>query len=415
VPYSVTRMPQISPQYGSLISTGLRDASTKQQPRVNVVEVQDPDPEAAQSRRVTTISVHEVTTPEYVLDLGPPPSPNPRVVRSKDSELTTRQKWGYADPGIILQRPIFSRMSEHTTVHKGFGRFMLEREPVVFEERVPFYPPLPNAAYNFLNKNVEPRGTPVIKSSFDGAALVKDYMLKKNADEEGLVRGESPSLGEQTAEKIDWTHRLYNGGEMSVQSIPGFCVAYWRTDLVTAVDKAKRLGEEPFEMCNKCKKRHIAWGPSVAMHDRDTCLSRLPAWFPAEEFDEPWNAFRQIINKMVRFEEIEQGRLLDPNRMVWDKSFHEESAEWTALGRIKGGWWKCRSGNSEGETEVPIAERRCRLCHRAKTKEEEALEARIRSEAAEKIRIRIWIERCMEIQMMKDRAIVEGRIRHGLQ
>lgn len=408
-------MSQVSPRYGSLISIGLQDASTKQQPRINVAELQDPDPEVTQSRRVTTISVHEVTTPECVLELGPPSSPKPRVVRQKDSGLTARQKWGYADPGIIPPKPIFSRISEHTAIHKGFGRFMLKMEPVAFEERVPFYPPLPNAAYNFLNKNIEPRGTPVTKSSFDGAAFVKDYILKKNVENEKRITEESTSLGEQTAEKIDWTHRLYNGGEMGVQSIPGFCVAYWRNDLVAAMDNAKALGEEPFEMCNKCQKRHIAWGPSVAMHDRDTCISRLPAWFPAEEFDEPWNAFMQIINKVVRFEEIEQGRLLDPNRMVWNKSFHEESDEWTALGRTKGGWWKCRTGNGEGETDVPIPERYCTLCHRAKTNKEEALEAKIRSEAAEKIRIRSWIERCMEIQMMKDRAIVEVRVRHGLQ
>jgi hypothetical protein len=415
-------MSLISPQYGSLISIGLRDASTKQQSSVIVVEVHDPDPGVTQSasRRVTTISVHEATAPEYVLVLGPPPSPKPRVVRPKDSELTARQKWGYADPEIIPPKPIFSRMSEHTTVHKGFGRFMLEKESVVFEERVPFYPPLPNAAYNSLNKNTEPRGTPATTSSFDGAAFVKDYILKKNADDErlareGLVEEEISSLGEQTAEKIDWTHRLYNGGGISVQSTPGFCVAYWRTDLVTAVDKAKGLSEEPFEMCNKCQQRHIAWGPSVAMHDRDTCHSRLPAWFPAEEFGEPWNAFKQITNKVVRFEEIEQGRLLDPNRRVWDKSFHEESDEWTALGRIKGGWWKCRTGDCEGDTDVPMAERRCRLCHRAKTEEEEALDARIKRDAEDKIRIHNWIQRCMKIQMIKDRAIVEARIRHGLQ
>jgi len=289
--------------------------------------------------------------------------------------LTARQKWGYADPEIIPPKLILSRMSERTIVHRGFGRFALEKEPVDFEERIPFYPPLPNTAYNSLNKNIEPRGTPVTTSSFDGVAFVNDYILEKNADDErlareGLVEEEFPSLGEQTAEKIDWTHRLYNGGGMSVQSIPGFCVAYWRMDLVTAVDKARGLGEEPFEMCNKCQKRHIVWGPSIVMFDRDTCHSRLPAWFPAEEFGEPWNAFRQIINKVVRFAEIEQGRLLDPNRTVWDKSFHEEVDEWTALGRIKGGWWKCRTGDCEGEIDVPMAERRCRLSHRAKTEEE---------------------------------------------
>jgi hypothetical protein len=387
-----------------------------------VIEVQDSGSEETQSTsgRVTTIPVHEVNAPEYVPVLDPPPSPKRRVVRPTGPELTVRQKWGYADPEIIPSKPIFSRMSEHTTVHKGFGRFMPEKEPVVFEEKVPFYPPLPNAAYNFLNKNIEPRGTPVTKSSFDGAAFVKDYIFEKNVDDEPLVRErlvreESPSLAEQTANKIDWTHRLYNGGDMSAQSIPGFSVGYWRDDLVTAMENAKALGEEPYEMCNKCQKRHIAWGPSADMHNRDTCLSKLPAWFPAEEFDEPWNAFGQIINKVVRFAEIEQGRLLDPNRRVWDKEFHEESDEWTALGKPKGGWWKCRNGDGEGETDVPMAERNCRLCHRAKTEEEEALDARVKRDTEEKTRIHAWIERCMEIQMMKDRAIVEARIRHGIQ
>jgi hypothetical protein len=406
-------MSEISLRSGSLISIGLREASTKE-PRVTVVDVQDSDHKVTQGKTITTISVHEINTPEYVLELGPP-SPKPRVVQPDDSKLTTRQKWGYTDPEIIPTRPKFSTMSEHTIVHKGFGRFMLEKEPVVFEERVPFYPPLPNAAYNFLNKNIEPSGTSLTQPSFDGAAFVKDYILMKTAADTRQVREESTSLGEQTAEKINWTHRLYNGGEMSVQSIPGFCVAYWRKDLVTAVDNAKILGQEPFEMCNKCQKRHIAWGPPVAMHYRDTCLSQLPGWFPAEEFEEPWNAFKEIMNKVVRFAEIEQGRLLDPNRMVWDKAFHEESNEWTALGRIKGGWWKCRAGIGEGKADVPMAERRCKLCHRARTKEEEKLEPKIKSDAAEKIRIQTWIERCMEIQMMKDKAIVEARIRHGLQ
>ncbi len=404
---------ETSPRHGSLISIGLREASTRQQRRVTIVNAQPMDPEVTRSKRTTTISVYEVSTPEYILELGPPPSPKPQVVQADISKLTTRQKWGYADPQVATPKPISSITSEHTIVHKGFGRFMLEKEPVVFEERVPFYPPLPNAAYNFLNKNFEPHGTPMTKASFDGAAFVKEYILKKNVEEERPVRAESTSIAEQTAAKIDWTHRLYNGGEMTVQSIPGVCIEFWRIDLVTAIKEATSLGQEPFEMCNICHKRHIAWGPPIAMHDRDTCLSRLPAWFPAEEFDEPWNAFMQIINKVVRFEEMEQGRLLDPNRMVWDKSFHEGSDDWIAPGRRKGGWWKCRTGNGEGETDVPIVERHCRLCHRAKTKEEEALEERSRREAAGKIRIHTWIERCMKIQMMKDRAIVEARIWHG--
>lgn len=40
---------------------------------------------------------------------------------------------------------------------------------------------------------------------------------------------------------------------------------------------------------------------------------------------------------------------------------------------------------------------------------------RIKRDAEEKIRIHNWIERCMKIQMIKDKAIVEARIRRGLQ
>jgi hypothetical protein len=403
-----------SPRYDSLISIGQRAAPTRPQPLVTVTDFQDLFTEVTQRKRITTISVHEVTTPERVLELGPPPSHKPQLVKLDDSKLTTRQKWGYSDPKIMLPKPMCSAMSERTTVHKGFGRFMTEKEHVVFEERVPIYPPLPNAAYNFVNKHIEPRGTPVIRPSFDGAAFVKDYILEKNAEEGKPVESQPINFAEQTAEKINWTHRLYNDEEMFVQNIPDFCMAFWRNDLVTAIKDAPSLSHDPFEMCNKCHKRHIAWGPPRAMHGRDTCLSRLPAWFPAEEFDEPWNAFIQIINKMVELEEIEQGRQLDPNRMAWDKSFHVASKEWKLPNRINGGWWKCRTGNEEGETDVPMAEGRCRLCHRDKTREE-AIEANSKQNAAEKMRIHSWIERCMQIQMMKDRAIVEARIRNGME
>jgi len=40
---------------------------------------------------------------------------------------------------------------------------------------------------------------------------------------------------------------------------------------------------------------------------------------------------------------------------------------------------------------------------------------RIKRDAEENIRIHNWIERCMKIQMIKDKAIVEARIRRGLQ
>jgi hypothetical protein len=140
----------------------------------------------------------------------------------------------------------------------------------------------------------------------------------------------------------------------------------------------------------------------------------LPEWFPAEEFDKPWHAFIDCINKAVRFEEREQGRILNPDRRTWDNEFHEPPDGWKAAGR-RGGWWKCRTGNGEGEVDVSMAERQCRLCHRAKTEEEAAAEARIMDDAAEKMRIQNWIEQLMKTQMRKDKAIVQIRIRHGLE
>jgi len=407
---------EIEAQHGSLISIGLREASTRPQPRIATVKFKDLDPDTMQSKRVTAIEIYEVTTPKPTLELlGRPLSPTPKrriFKREPDvSKLTARQKWGFPE---TLTKPICSNMSEHVTVQKGFGRFITEKEPVVFEERLPSYPPLPNAAYNFVNKCIEPCRTPFLQTPFDGAAFVKDYILKKNAEEDS-VGADQVSLAEQTAKKIDWTHKLYNDAEMCVQSMQDFSIAFWRNDLVTAIQDAPSYSQDPFEMCNKCHKRHIAWGPPRAMHDRDTCLSKLPAWFPAGNFDEPWNAFIQLINKIVEFEEIKQGRRLDPNRMVWDKSYHPKSEDWILPNRVNGGWWKCRTGNKEGEIDVPMAEKRCRLCHEDRAKEEEVIEANSKRNAAEKIRIQKWIERCMEIQMMKDRAIVEPQLRYGLE
>lgn len=320
-------------------------------------------------------------------------------------------KWGYVDPDIIPPKPKFSCMSKHTTVRKGFGRFMLEWEPVTFEEKLSPYPPLPNAAYDFLSRNLST--TPPSTPSLDGAALVKEYILIQNAEDKRLIREGSTSLGELIAEKIDWSLKLYNGGELGISGTPSVCIAPWRRDLVTAIDNAKEVGQEPFEMCNKYQKRHIPWGRQWHYKIEIHALACSRSGSRQKILTNHGTPLSTTSTKAVRFEERDQGRVLNQDRRVWDKEFHEPTEEWKAIGR-RGGWWKCRTGNCDGEANVPMVESNCRLCHRAKT-EEEAAEARILNDATEKIRIQLWIEQCMKSQMEKDKAVVQAQMRHSLE
>jgi hypothetical protein len=119
-------------KYGSLIFIGLQRTSTES----NRTLMSSISRARIPGGHRNTISVHEASTLVYGNDLPqlPVAPTEPPVVIRRDLRLTVRQKWGYADPEIIPLKPNFSRMSEHTTIHKGFGRFMLEREPANFEE-----------------------------------------------------------------------------------------------------------------------------------------------------------------------------------------------------------------------------------------------------------------------------------------
>jgi hypothetical protein len=394
-------MAQAFSDYGSLISAGLR--SQRKDEKHRIVDCgRNSAPHVTQDIIQTTIAVHEIHSSPALINVPPQPQVGPQLFLPPKARRAPHG-WDHQKQPPV---PVFSCFSENTVVHKGFGRYLLEKEPVTFEERTRAFPPLPNAAYEQLKNNILRSSPPRFTPTLDGAAFVKEYLLEKRAEdekahEEELFKRKSPTLGELAAQKIDWQRALHNGGELG-QSVPADTTnTTWRKDFVTAIDNAKSVGQEPFSLCGKCGQRHIPWGPTVTLQDRDTCLSMLPRWFPAEKFDKPWNTFIEIINYTLKDDEKEQ---------KWDKEFHEPTREWVAVGRY-GGWWKCRSGF---DTKEPISkpERECRLCHRPRTQDEQDREKLIQMAAERKIETLKWIKHCMKVEMKKDRAFVEARIRY---
>lgn len=399
-------MSQTLPDYQSLITVGLRHLAKC--PEVCAAET-------GLRKRIADTSVHEVLTfsddeyahvPSRATDLRAVSKSRPTGARL----LSIRQKWGHADCSQNPKpEPEPSHHSEYTIVHKAFGRFILPKEPVMLQETFSVFPPLPNAAYDTMNNPINRSRTLTFTPQLDGAAFVKEYMLEKAREDEEQAEQDSQSLGETTAQNVDWNRTLYDSEDLATSTALG-PIADCRQDFVTVIDKASMAGKEPFSMCTKCDKRHIPWGPPLAMQDLDPCLSMLPRWFPAEDFEHPWNAFIELINHTVKDAEKERGLIRDPNRVSWDKEYHEPSREWRAVGR-RGGWWKCRSGNEQINVHIPQVEKDCKLCHRPKTQEKDR-EARTQHNAKRKLAVQQWIEHCMAVEMRKDRAFVEARIRY---
>lgn len=406
---SIASMSQTFPAYQSLITVGLRHLA--KYPEMGA-------PETGLRKRISDISVHEVLTfsddeyahvPSQAADLRAVSKARPTGARL----LSIRQKWGLADRSQNPKpQPEPPHHSEYTIVHKAFGRFILPQEPTMLQKTFAVFPPLPNAAYNTTNEPIYRSGTTNFTPQLDGAAFVKEYMLEMaREDERQGERAEqaSQSLGEATAKTIDWNRTLYDDDELATSAALGSIVDC-RQDFVTDIDKASMAGIEPFSMCKKCNKSHIPWGPPLALQDLDPCLSMLPRWFPAEDFEHPWNAFIELINHTVKDAEKERGLIRDLDRVRWDKEYHEPSKEWRSAGR-HGGWWKCRRGDEHTDVHIPQVERECKLCHRPKTQEKD-LEARIQHNAKRKLAVQQWIEHCMAVEMRKDRAFVEARIRY---
>ena len=87
--------------------------------------------------------------------------------------------------------------------------------------------------------------------------------------------------------------------------------------------------------CSKCKKTHIPPGSPITLEDRDTCYSFLPGWFPTDGVDRPWDKYTEILNDLVKQDEILQGypNQLGKENEEWDLQFHEPSSSWKEAGR----------------------------------------------------------------------------------
>jgi hypothetical protein len=116
--------------------------------------------------------------------------------------------------------------------------------------------------------------------------------------------------------------------------------------------------------CNLCNKTHIPIsGPTI------DGIWALPEWFPRSRHSNPWDAFREVMGRLIALEESQkkgyQQRTV--NVPEWDLHFREKSRHWTTKhARDWGGWWKCR-----GDKDAPEAERSCTHCHRSNRQEEQ--------------------------------------------
>lgn len=170
------------------------------------------------------------------------------------------------------------------------------------------------------------------------------------------------------------------------------------------------VSSDSLEFCTKCQKRHIKQGPPVTLDDRDTCRSMLPDWFPKERFERPWDVFTDLINRYVKASQMLEGTEDNPETKVpWNKEYHDPSPEWKEVGRF-GGWWKCRIQGEEGESEVPIIEKNCQLCHRRKAANDRLLEKRVETPMEKMQSIEDWIGKYMKEEMVRDRAYVKARL-----
>jgi hypothetical protein len=290
-----------------------------------------------------------------------------------------------------------------TTVQRGFGGFKVDTTGV-FNDKIPCYPPPSNAYYQHSIHQATRDHTNTFIPSIDATALVRQSIPQNIQEQERVeVERSRPNIGEIEAQKIDWARATYSDegyGDLIFGDITP-C----RAEFVKMINDEIDRGNWPFDMCTVCGKQHIPWGAPIHLQDRDTCYSMLPKWFPAEEFEKPWDALRTLINHIIKLKERERDRLADTAKKPWELEYHEPSAAWKTAGR-NGGWWKCRGGNN-----APTIEKMCQLCHRPRTAEEPSREE---LHAKEKMLIDAatkWIDELEVRQMQKDIEVCDERYR----
>ncbi|KAI1775221.1 hypothetical protein F4818DRAFT_42433 [Hypoxylon cercidicola] len=116
-----------------------------------------------------------------------------------------------------------------------------------------------------------------------------------------------------------------------------------------------------------CPSRKVLSSSQADTHPAPPNPPHIPDWFYIlHSKSEPFLAagdvtiifltLLQLIDKLQK--EVECWNQLNGKR-GWDKNWHEPNMKWPhEFQRLKGGWWKCRSG-----PEAPDVERQCSLCN----------------------------------------------------
>ncbi|KAH6717189.1 hypothetical protein BKA61DRAFT_654430 [Leptodontidium sp. MPI-SDFR-AT-0119] len=224
----------------------------------------------------------------------------------------------------------------------GFVHAKENIRPKVLSEPFRTFPPLSNRGYMLTSTGHDPkfvhRAEPT-NSTFIPRSCIKASLFnsKPTTVPKPLV---VPLPAKDPNAEDQWVD---SDGEISEASSTGGIRQFYSSCTV-------------FMLCRKCGKHHIPPGSFLSLGRRDTCGSYLPDWFPAEDFEDPWQSYTDLVNEIHRLESLERGYTALPTR--WDKVYHEEHPVWKALGHRGGGWWRCRTGPN-----VPQAERKCRECH----------------------------------------------------
>ncbi|KAG4435691.1 hypothetical protein IFR05_008826 [Cadophora sp. M221] len=224
----------------------------------------------------------------------------------------------------------------------GFVHAKENIRPKVLSEPFRTFPPLSNRGYMLTSTGHDPkfvhRAEPA-NSTFIPRSCIKASLLNSKP----AAMPKPPVVPLPTKDPNAEDQWVDSDGEISEASSTGGIRQFYSSCTV-------------FALCRKCGKHHIPPGSFLSLGRRDTCGSYLPDWFPAEDFEDPWQSYTDLINEIHRLESLERGYTTLPQR--WDKVYHDEHPVWKALGHRGGGWWRCRTGPN-----VPQAERKCRECH----------------------------------------------------
>ncbi|KFY25631.1 hypothetical protein V493_04539 [Pseudogymnoascus sp. VKM F-4281 (FW-2241)] len=284
--------------------------------------------------------------------------------------LSTRTKRG-PPPKLICSE------SDHIVIiHRGFGNFVV---PQSVETRTSF-PPLSNASYDLTTYGLDPKAV-------------------KNPPKRVVVNEDNAPVAKKAFKGLYGELRTLNGNLSDTSSVPSNGTA---TLSVVSIDN--------LEFCTKCQKRHIKQGPPITLDDRDTCRSMLPAWFPKERYEKPWETFTDLMNGYVRASQILNGTEENPEtKAPWSKEYHDPSPEWKEAGRF-GGWWKCRIEDDNGDSDVPSVEKNCRICLKRKIQNGKLPAKKVETLLEKKQSIEDWIDKHMKQEMVKDSAYVKARL-----